>query len=144
MFTGQNLEVNHLKIFGFLVYLHAPKQKISKLDPLGKKGIFVGYSDQSKAYIIYILGFRQIEGSIEVTFDEDATFKKYRKIHADEVYEEEQEAPIIVEASKLPVRYDEEEPIPEYHDIEEPQEPIESLHEIISTRRRPSWCCDIT
>ena len=58
MFTSQKPEFNHLKIFGFPVYLHVPKEKRSKLDPLGKKGMFVGYSDQSKAYKIYIPGFR--------------------------------------------------------------------------------------
>ena len=50
MFTGENPEVKHLKIFGCHVYLHVPKEKRSKLDRLGKKGIFVGYSDQSKSY----------------------------------------------------------------------------------------------
>ena len=50
MFTGENPEVSHLKIFGCPVYIHIPKEKISKLDPLGNKSIFVGYSEQSKAY----------------------------------------------------------------------------------------------
>ena len=38
-------EVGHLRIFGFLVYIHVPKEKRMKLEPSGKKGIFVGYSD---------------------------------------------------------------------------------------------------
>jgi transposase InsO family protein len=41
MFTRENLEVNHLQIFSFPVYVHAPKDKRSKLDPSGKKGVFV-------------------------------------------------------------------------------------------------------
>ena len=45
MFTDEKLEVSHLKIFGCPIYLHVPKEKISKLDPSGKKGIFVGYND---------------------------------------------------------------------------------------------------
>ena len=113
------------------------------MDPLGKKGIFVGYSDQSKAYIIYIPGFRQIEVNKDVTFDEDVDFSKSKKTHVDEVYEEEQEAPKIVEASKPPIRDDEEEPIPEDHDMEEPQELKETPHEMISTRRRPARARDI-
>ena len=32
MFTGEKPEVSHLKIFGFPVYIHIPKEKISKLD----------------------------------------------------------------------------------------------------------------
>ena len=54
---------------------------------------------QSKQYIIYILGFYQIEVRGDITFDEDASFTKSRKTHADEFYEEEKEAPKIVEAS---------------------------------------------
>ena len=44
-FTREKLEVNHMRIFGFLVYIHIPKEKRAKLHPSGRKGIFVGYSD---------------------------------------------------------------------------------------------------
>jgi hypothetical protein len=37
------------------VYIHIPKDKRKKLGRSGKKGIFVGYSEYSKAYRIYIL-----------------------------------------------------------------------------------------
>ena len=50
MFFGEKPEASHLNIFGFHVYIHIPKEKIKKLDPLGKKGLFVGYSEKSKAY----------------------------------------------------------------------------------------------
>jgi hypothetical protein len=53
-FTGVKLEVIHLRIFGFLVYIHVPKEKRMKLEPSGNKGIFVGYSETSKSYKIYI------------------------------------------------------------------------------------------
>jgi hypothetical protein len=45
MFTGEKLEVNHLRIFVCPLYVHVPKGKRSKLDPSGKKGVFVGYSE---------------------------------------------------------------------------------------------------
>ena len=54
-------DVNHLRIFGCSVYIHVPKEKRSKLEPLGKKETFVGYSETSKAYRIYIPIKRQIE-----------------------------------------------------------------------------------
>jgi hypothetical protein len=56
MFTGKKLEVSHLKIFGCPVFIHIPKEKINKLEPSGKKGIFVGYYEVSKAFKIYIPG----------------------------------------------------------------------------------------
>ena len=54
MFTEEKPKVSHLNIFGCPVYIHIPKEKRSKLDPLGKKGLFVEYSEQSKSYEIYI------------------------------------------------------------------------------------------
>ena len=53
-FTGVKPNVSHLRIFGCSMYIHVPKEKRSKLEPLGKKETFVGYSETSKAYDIYI------------------------------------------------------------------------------------------
>ena len=50
VFLGKKPEVSHLRIFGCPMYIHIPKEKRTKLDPSGKKGIFVGYSESSKAY----------------------------------------------------------------------------------------------
>ena len=97
MFTGEKLEVNHLRIIGSLVYVHVPKDKRTKLDPLGNKGIFVGYSESSKVYKVYIPGHRQIETSRDVTFNEDASFSKSGQTHMDDVHDEEPEAPRVVD-----------------------------------------------
>ena len=86
MFSGKNPEVSHLKIFGCTVFVHIPKERRTKLDPSRKKGIFVGYSEVSKAFKIYILGYHHIEISRDVTFDEDATLKRSRKCYLEEVY----------------------------------------------------------
>ena len=43
-------EFIHLRIFGWLVYMHIPKEKRTKLNPSGRKGIFIGYNDTSNAY----------------------------------------------------------------------------------------------
>ena len=43
--SGEKPEVNHLRIFGFSMYIHFPNDKKMKLDPSGRKGIFVGYND---------------------------------------------------------------------------------------------------
>ena len=76
MFTGKKPEEIHLKIFGCPVFIHIPKEKRNKLEPSGKKGIFVGYCEVSKAFIIYIPGQHHIEINRDVTFDEDAMLKK--------------------------------------------------------------------
>ena len=77
---------------------------LTKIQPSEKKGLFVGYSEQSKAYRIYIPGYCQIELSRDVTFGEDTTFKKSKKDKEDE---EEHETPKAVESPK-PVRNEEE------------------------------------
>ena len=79
MYTRKKPEVCHLKIFGCPVYVHILKEKRSKLDPSGKKGIFVGYCEVSKSFKIYISGFHHIDISRDVTFYEEASLKKSRR-----------------------------------------------------------------
>ena len=76
VFTGKKPDVSHFRIFGCPVYFHVPKEKRSKLDASGKKGMFVGYSETSKAYRVYVPGQREVEIGHDVTFDEDASLKK--------------------------------------------------------------------
>ena len=52
VFCSKKPEISHLKIFGCPVYIHIPKEKRTKLDPSGRKGIFVGYNETSKEYRI--------------------------------------------------------------------------------------------
>jgi hypothetical protein len=54
-FSRKKPSVEYLRIFGYPVYIHVPKDKRNKFEPLGKKGIFVGYIESSKAYKIYVL-----------------------------------------------------------------------------------------
>jgi hypothetical protein len=75
------------------VFIHIPKEKRKKLDPSGKKGIFVGYCEVSKAFKIYIPGQHHIEISRDVTFDEDVALKKSKICQLEEVCEEEPAIP---------------------------------------------------
>jgi hypothetical protein len=147
MFTRKKPEVSHLKIFGFPVFIHIPKEKRNKLDPSGKKGIFVGYCELSKAFKIYIPGQHHIEISRDVTFDEDATLKKSKLCHLEEVYEEEpvipntaiREVPRAVELVREVVTSPDEELL-EYHDIVEVQEPTQMT---ILHKRNPAWAREL-
>ena len=69
------------------MYIRIPKEKRTKLDSSGKKGIFVGYSESLKAYRIYFPGFKKIDISRDVTFDEDSAYNKSRKRPAKEIDE---------------------------------------------------------
>ena len=69
---------------------YVPREKKTKLDPSGRKGIFVGYNESTKAYQIYISGQKRIELSRDVTFEEDVAYQRSRHTQSDN---DEQEAP---------------------------------------------------
>ena len=143
MFTGEKLEVIHLKMFGCPVFIHVPKEKRTKLDPSRNKGIFIGYNYQLKYYRVYIIGHLHIDISRDVIFGEDVDFKKPRKNHTDEDQEEEEANPRVEETCRMPIRNVEEEHIPKYHDMVEPQRAMEIHQEMISQKRRTTWDCDV-
>jgi hypothetical protein len=116
LFSGKKPKVSHLKIFGCPVFAHILKERRTKLDPLGNKGIFVGYCEVSKAFIIYIPSYDHIEIKKDVTFDEDATLKRLRKCQLEEVYEEEPVAPRVSKPMKE-VTITPNDEIPEDHDM---------------------------
>jgi len=62
-------DINHLKIVGTEVYAHIPKEKRRKWDQKGRKGIFVGYSEETK-------GYRICFGGREISISRDVIFKK--------------------------------------------------------------------
>ena len=45
VFSGKKLDVSHFRVFGYPIYFHVPKEKRSKLDVSGNKGMFVGYNE---------------------------------------------------------------------------------------------------
>jgi hypothetical protein len=144
MFTGKKLEVSHLEIFGCPVFIHILKEKRNKLEPSGKKGIFVGYCEVSKVFRIYMPGHCHIEISRDVTFDEEATLKKLRRFQLEEEYEEEPVNPRTTESMREVPRAAEpvreviaspDEETPEDHDMTEVQEPPQMT---FSHKRKPA------
>ena len=131
VFSSKKPEVIHLIIFGCPLYIHIPKEKREKLDPSGKKGIFVGYSKSLKAYRIYFPGFKKIDISRDVNFDEDSTYNKSRKRPAEEP--EEIEAPRIHDTTMN------EEIQEEDRELEETQEHVDPPQEKNLHKRKPAW-----
>jgi hypothetical protein len=147
MFTGKKPEVSHLKIFGCPIFIHIPKEKRNKLEPSGKKGIFMGYCEVSKAFRIYILGHHHIDIIKDVTFDEYAVLKKLRICQLEKVYEEEPVIPRTavkeVPRATKPVREvvtSPNEEILEDHDILEVPKPPQMT---ILHKRKPSWAREL-
>ncbi|KAL0319034.1 UNVERIFIED_CONTAM: Retrovirus-related Pol polyprotein from transposon TNT 1-94 [Sesamum angustifolium] len=70
--SGKKPSAKHLRVFGSICYVHIPTEKRHKLEEKTEKGIFLGYSTQSKGYRIYNLKTKKLIISRDVEFDKDA------------------------------------------------------------------------
>jgi len=75
-FSGKKPEVGHFRIFGCLTYSHVPFEKRKNLETTTEKGIFVGYSETSKDFRIYIPSSRKTVVRRDVRFEEDIAFRR--------------------------------------------------------------------
>lgn len=128
VFAGKKPSVDHLRIFGCLVYIHIQKDKRKKLEPSSVKGIFVGYSNSSKAYIISMKDEHHIEVNCDVIFDGSITFKKSKELSIDS---DDKEIPIFEEEV-------DKEGEGSHHEEEGPTEHVQPMV-ILETRKIPNW-----
>ena len=75
VFTRKTPEVSHFRIFGSLAYCCIFEEKRKKLHQTAEKGYLVGYSENAKAYRIYLPGSRKVVVRRDVKFMEDRAFK---------------------------------------------------------------------
>ena len=68
--SGIKQGVTHMKVFGCVAYAHIPDQLRKKLDSKGEKCIFIGYSEESKAYRLYNPSTKKFFVSRDVQFIE--------------------------------------------------------------------------
>lgn len=126
-------DVGHLRIFGYPVYFHVPKDKRNMLDATRKKGMFVGYCDNSKAFKIYVSGQRNIEFNRDVTFDEDVALGKERDIPPPPVEKKDDDMDLL-ECPYVPK--------PKKYVIDDPMEPMDPLDPTPCdppTKKRSLW-----
>ena len=93
-----------------------------------------GYSENSKAYRIYVPGQRQIEVSKDVTFHEEAAFKKSREL------QQESEAIQPASPSSENEESDDQREEPREGPSNEPLEPVEVLERTLEeplAKRKP-------
>jgi hypothetical protein len=86
--------VINFRIFGCPIYIHVPVEKRTKLEPSYRKGLFVGYSETSKAYKVYIPKQRNTVVSKDVKFEEDFISRKSHE-PTPMAEDEQQEAPKV-------------------------------------------------
>jgi len=63
--TADKLEY---KIFGTEVFTHVPKQKRTKWDAKAKKGVFVGYDENTKGFRVHFATENKIEIHRDIKF----------------------------------------------------------------------------
>lgn len=69
--SGVKPTVEYFRVFGYIAHVHIPDQKRSKLDDKSKKCVFLGVSDESKAYRLFDPVSRKIIVSKDVVFEEE-------------------------------------------------------------------------
>ena len=72
LYTGIKPSLSHLRPFGCPVYVYIPDQLRKKLDAKSRKGIFLGYSEESKGYRVWDSAKQQVVTTRDLVFDENA------------------------------------------------------------------------
>nr|GEX31768.1 retrovirus-related Pol polyprotein from transposon TNT 1-94 [Tanacetum cinerariifolium] len=68
--NGRKPSIKHLHIFGCTYYITRDGENLDKMKEKGDQCILVGYSTQSKVYLVYNKRTRIIVESIHIRFDE--------------------------------------------------------------------------
>jgi len=79
----QKPDVSHLRVFGYIAYVHVPDENRSKLDPKAEKCIFIGYSLEQKGYRCFNPSIQKLQVSRDVVFDEMVSWYSPLKVAKD-------------------------------------------------------------
>ncbi|GJX50662.1 retrovirus-related pol polyprotein from transposon TNT 1-94 [Tanacetum coccineum] len=89
LLKGRKPTLDYFRVFGSKCFILNTKDYLTKFDPKSYEGIFLGYSQNSKAYIILNKHTRKVEESLNVTFDETPPPSKTSPLVDDDLDEEE-------------------------------------------------------
>ncbi|GJZ85182.1 retrovirus-related pol polyprotein from transposon TNT 1-94 [Tanacetum coccineum] len=88
LFKGKNPSLEYFKVFGSKCFILNTKDYLTKFDPKSTEGLFLGYSPNSKAYVILNRETMRVEESLNVKFDESPP-PKTPPLENDDVLENE-------------------------------------------------------
>lgn len=71
--------MGHFRVFGCIGHVHIPGAKRTKLDDKSCKCVFIGVSEESKAYRMYNPNLRKVMVSRDVIFEEEENWDWGRK-----------------------------------------------------------------
>ncbi|GJR05996.1 retrovirus-related pol polyprotein from transposon TNT 1-94 [Tanacetum coccineum] len=89
LLRGIKPTLDYFRVFGSKCFILNTKDYFTKFDPKSYEGVFLGYSQNSKAYIILNKHTRKVEESLNVTFDETPPPSKTSPLVDDNLDEEE-------------------------------------------------------
>nr|GEU83735.1 retrovirus-related Pol polyprotein from transposon TNT 1-94 [Tanacetum cinerariifolium] len=89
LLKGRKPNLDYFRVFGIKCFILNTKDYLTKFDPESYEGIFLGYSQNSKAYIILNKHTRKVKESLNVTFDETPPPSKTSPLVDDDLDEEE-------------------------------------------------------
>eukprot|EP00253_Pinus_taeda_P008560 PITA_08560 len=103
--SGRNHSVTHMRVFGCVGYAHVPDELRKKFDSNGEECIFVGYSDESKAYKLYNPSTKKVIISRDVQFIEeeawDGSLEKTINVKACISHEDREELTAVSNSSTV-------------------------------------------
>lgn len=99
VWSGKEVKLSHLKVFGCVAYVHISDQGRNKLDPKSKKCTLIGYGEDEFGYRIWDDKNNKVIHSRDVIFNERVMYKDRHKIV---VNNSEQDGPVYVEVDDVP------------------------------------------
>ncbi|GKA75937.1 retrovirus-related pol polyprotein from transposon TNT 1-94 [Tanacetum coccineum] len=89
LLIGRKPNLSYLKVFGSKCFILNTKDYLTKFDPKSYECVFLGYSQNSKAYIILNKQTMKVKESLNVTFNETPPPPKTSPLEYDDLVEEE-------------------------------------------------------
>ncbi|GKB10079.1 retrovirus-related pol polyprotein from transposon TNT 1-94, partial [Tanacetum coccineum] len=123
LLRGRKPTLDYFRVFGSKCFILNTRDYLIKFDPKSYEGVFLGYSQNSKAYIILNKHTRKIEESLNMTFDETPPPSKTSPLVDDDL--DEEEAIKVAEKKNLE------------NDIEDETIKIEKIVNIKESRNHP-------
>jgi hypothetical protein len=73
--SGKEIGLSHLRVFGCVAYVHIESGARSKLDPKSQKCIFIGYGGDELGYRFWDMQNKKVVRSRNVIFNEEVMYK---------------------------------------------------------------------
>ncbi|GJR56609.1 retrovirus-related pol polyprotein from transposon TNT 1-94 [Tanacetum coccineum] len=89
LLRGRKPTLDYFRVFGSKCFILNTKDYLTKFDPKSYEGVFLGYSQNSKVYIILNKHTRKVEESLNVTFNETPPPSKTSPLVDDDLDKEE-------------------------------------------------------